>query len=185
MKIYCEHCHKEIQKRVSHQIESYRCGYVICPHCQKRNRRYLSGLDILLYFGFSSLLYSLGLIIVVLLMNTYGTTLFVICMTLAIVFVMYLIMKISCSMIYTHSFFKQEWRYLEIEENQDKIAKKGKREFFIYMAIAFLFATQRPLIGFYPLIVLIFILIITTQVLKLIKRERQLWLSKSKISTKS
>ena len=47
MKIYCEKCRQEISSECNKQIENYKVGKVICPHCHYEQKRYLSEADIL------------------------------------------------------------------------------------------------------------------------------------------
>ncbi len=173
LKLDCAHCHHTLEKEITHHFESYTIGQVECPFCHLKQQRYLSALDIFLYFAFSSLLYSLGLVLVVLLMNRYGTTLLVIAVALILVVIMYFLMKLSCLLIYQHAFFKKEWKETVIQEDAQTVQRKGKREFWIYMALAFLFATQRILIQYYPLVVLLFIMTMAGQILHLIKKEQR------------
>ena len=74
MKIYCEKCRQEISSECNKQIENYKVGKVICPHCHYEQKRYLSEADILLYFGISEVLYVLLSLISVFVFRKLGVS---------------------------------------------------------------------------------------------------------------
>lgn len=172
MKIVCEHCNKDLQKQVYHQFEQFEVGYVICPHCQKKNKRYLSELDIISYFCLSSLMYTFGLILVFTMMNTFGVTWYVIAITLSVVTFMFFMMKGSCTLIFNKAFFRQNYRDLDMQEDQKNVQRRLKKEFMSFMIIAFVFGTQTYLLSYFPLMLLLFMLVVIWQITRLIQREK-------------
>lgn len=173
MKILCEHCHKPITKEVIVQLGHYRIGHVLCPHCHKNSRRYLSELDILLYYSFSAILYAAALMITITLMNLYGSTIPVIAFTLFLVICMFLIMNYIAAQIYLKAWLKSDWKNNSFNENAAKIAKKGKAEFWIIMLVAFIFATQHHLLAFYPAVILTIAIILLIQIIFLYGNEKE------------
>ena len=174
MKLTCEHCHKNINKHIIYQFGHYKTGHFICPHCQKKNKRYLSELDILLYYSFSSILYAAALMLTVTLMNLYGTTFAIILFTLVMVTVLFFILNWIALKIYEKAWLKNAWKNYTFDENSDKIAKKGNRQFWIIMLTAFVFATQKQLIAFYPAVILAITLILFIQIMLLVSKEKDI-----------
>ena len=173
MNAVCEHCHKSITKDVMNQFGHYKIGHVLCPHCHKNSRRYLSELDILHFYSVCAIFYSVFLLITMTLMNLYGTTWMVIIITLINVLILYFIMKYISLNIYKNAWLKKEWKNIHLEENAEKIAKKGKRQYWIIMLITFIFATQIQLIGFYPALILVLCIIQFIQIIFLYGKEKE------------
>jgi len=173
MKILCEHCHKEMTKEVINQFGHYKIGHTLCPHCHKKSRRYLSELDILLFYSICAILYAIALLITMTLMRLNGTTLTVIIITLFNVSSLYFLMKWISLNIYKNAWLKKEWKNLCFVEDANKIAKRGKRQYWIIMLIAFLFATQIQLINFYPALILVLCLIQFIQIILLYGKEKE------------
>ena len=62
MKVNCESCGKPITAQVNSLFEQFEPGRVVCPHCHHQQKRYISEADLLIYFCFSAVLYSIVLV---------------------------------------------------------------------------------------------------------------------------
>ena len=69
MKVNCESCGKPITAQVNSLFEQFEPGRVVCPHCHHQQKRYISEADLLIYFCFSAVLYSIVLVLIFFLLN--------------------------------------------------------------------------------------------------------------------
>ena len=142
MKIYCEKCRQEISSECNKQIENYKVGKVICPHCHYEQKRYLSEADILLYFGISEVLYVLLSLISVFVFKKLGVSAVSIGLLFVLLVASYFISKLISSSIYEKAYFKAEWKNKEFEEDQSAIQRNISWQFMLFFAITITFLTM-------------------------------------------
>ena len=142
MKIYCEKCRQEISSECNKQIENYKVGKVICPHCHYEQKRYLSEADILLYFGISEVLYVLLSLISVFVFKKLGVSAVSIGLLFVLLVASYFVSKLISSSIYEKAYFKAEWKNKEFEEDQSAIQRNISWQFMRFFAITITFLTM-------------------------------------------
>lgn len=172
MKVECIHCHLDLSKKIQANFEQFECGKVICPHCKKEQKRYISEADLLIYFGFSAVLYCLLLSLVFLVFNL-GQISVVTLVLIAILFVIgYFLMKQLINQIYLKAFFKKDLQFKVIEEDAQVVKKRLKWQFMMFMLIALMMSTQPDLIFPFLFMIVAFIIIVMIKVTLSIKKER-------------
>ena len=141
MKIICDKCGKDISIYVDQNFEQFTIGRIVCPECKKRQSRWLTQFDLMLYLGISSMFY---IIIAYLLMNAlnwFGFKWYVIVAMLGLYVILYIILKLIDRSIYLKAPFKKEWMNKEIYEDANKVKKTMRVQFAAYVAIVIMMGT--------------------------------------------
>ncbi|MEG0076885.1 hypothetical protein [Anaerorhabdus sp.] len=184
MKILCEKCSKDLSKSIAETFETYQVGKVKCKTCSKRNTRYISESDLLIYFASSCILYTLAVIAIYFLFNMMSTVSpFVIYGVIFVLFIgMYFLTKNICYYIYEKAPFKSAWKDFEFKEDVEGIKKRLKWQFIMFLLVALMFGSQPNLINYAFLLLITFTILIVIKVYLSIRNERNTFESRKKIS---
>lgn len=177
MKIKCEKCNQELNKAIAKSFEEFQVGFVQCPECKKKNNRYLSESDLLMYFACSASLYTLAVLIIYglfSLMPLIGGWILIVLFALLFT-AMYFLSKSICYFIYVTAPFKKGWQNKQLDENAPEIAKRMKLQFVLFLLVALMFGTQTNLIIYCVILLIAFILLVGIKIrLSLRNEKRQL-----------
>lgn len=184
LKVLCEKCNKDMNKAVAEAFETYQVGKVKCKTCSKRNTRYISESDLLIYFACSCILYTLAVIAIYFLFNLMTTiSPFIIYGIIILLFIgMYFLTKTICYYIYEKAPFKSQWKTFEFKEDVEGIKKRLKWQFILFLLVALMFGSQPDLINYAFLLLITFTILIIIKVYLSLRNERNTVESKKKIS---
>lgn len=175
MKIQCEKCHQQLNKAIAKSFEEYQVGFVQCPECNKKNTRYISESDLLMYFACSATLYTLAVLIIyglfTLLPMIGGWMLLVL---FALLFTaMYFLSKSLSYYIYVAAPFKKGWQNKKLDENAEEIAKRMKLQFVLFLLVALMFGTQTNLIVYCVILLISFIVLVGIKIRLSLRNEKR------------
>ncbi len=139
MKIYCEKCHQDISNECNRNIENYKVGKVVCPHCHHEQKRYISEADILLFFGVSEVFYILLSLAAVYIFGRFGVSTVSILILLVLLVISFFASKAFSSSIYEKAYFKSEVKYKVFNEDAQAIQKSISWQFILFFAITITF----------------------------------------------
>lgn len=146
MKIYCEHCGENITVEAEKMIDNYKVGYVQCPHCKKMQKRYLSESDLLLYFGLSETFYLFMSLIAMFAMNlAIRSVWLMIAIILPLLVIGYFVQRYLIQLVYIKAYFKQDFKNVAFEENQEEIKRSISWQYLLFFAIAITFVTMEDM----------------------------------------
>lgn len=141
MKIYCEKCQKDITVECNKNIENYKVGKTICPHCHYEQKRYISEADLLLYFGISEVFYVIFTYLSVIVINLLGITFTSIFLIFGIFILYYILAKMVSTRIYVNAYFKEDVKNKAFEEDGEAIEKNITWQFVLFFVIAITYMT--------------------------------------------
>ncbi len=170
MKVNCIHCEKEITKQVDNQIEQFQCGQIECEHCKKKQKRYISESDLLIYFAISSIFYAVACVIAFVLFELILSMAFV--FIAVIVMAMYSVLKYANRAIYKNAYFKKDIQDKVIEEDAKTVQGQMKTQLIIFLIIAIWFGTQIEYTALFFILVILFLVFIAFKINSTIKKER-------------
>lgn len=141
MKVVCSYCGKDISKAVQGQAASYQVGKLVCPHCHKQNKRYISAFDLLLNVLGNMVVYGIslsGMYFFVALSQQEKVPLLpaIVTTVAAFVFIVWGISQWSMY-VYDKAPMKQKWANVTIKEDPVLAAKSAKRSFYAFLAMVF------------------------------------------------
>lgn len=171
-KIQCDRCGHEISKNVENAFEQFECGNLLCPHCKKMQKRYLSEADLLIYFGFSAIFYCFLILSIFLLFGSLGFSIVSIVLILGLFCFGWFFMKWWARQIYVKAFFRQDIKEKVIEEDRPAVQKRMKWQFIMFMLVALMMSYQPDLFLPFLFLILAFIVIVFIKVRLAIKNER-------------
>ena len=142
MKITCVHCGKEMNDAATKNTSTYVIGKVICPHCHKQNKRYISEMDLHIISMGNMAIYGIVLSIMCLMtMSFYGGTGKFLPMILATIVVLVIVVVgiTQWSLyVYLHAPMKKDWMNFTMPEDAYEVTKAIKRVFqgFLVLVVA-------------------------------------------------
>ena len=172
MKIKCEKCGKDISVYVDQRFEQFTIGRVVCPECKKKQARWLTHFDLMMYLGISCIFY---IIVAYIMMNVFdwlGFKWYVIVSMLVLYVILYIILKAIDRRIYLKAPFKKEWMNKEIYEDANKVKKTMRVEFAAYVAIVIMMGTGTYSPMIFAAMSLIFGAVIFIKTYFLLKNEK-------------
>ena len=116
MKVNCESCGKPITAQVNSLFEQFEPGRVVCPHCHHQQKRYISEADLLIYFCFSAVLYSIVLVLIFFLLN-WKMQAWILILAVGLFAAAYFAMKYGSAMLYEKAYFKTDLKNKVIQED--------------------------------------------------------------------
>lgn len=165
MKVACSHCGKDISKEVQSQMANYQVGKIVCPHCHKQNKRYISMYDLFLNVMGSMVIYGIVLSGMYLMMvaNQQEKITIVVALVVTVLAFVVVVWGVSrwSTYVYQTAPGKQKWANVTIKEDPIFAAKSAKRSFYAFLAMVFLlgFMTMFINYAYYILGVLVFLLL--------------------------
>lgn len=160
MKVICERCKKDITAEVSNSFQRNIVGNIECPYCGKKQKRYISKADLLLYQTYQEAMYLVIMVILSNVMirtkpNTYSLIILGVMFFIIIVLTAFVKNK-----IYTEGYLKQDTMYKGQIEDDRKI----KKSLLIQNVIYFILMLAYLIIGTYnlPLLLIFIAMIIST-----------------------
>lgn len=141
MKIRCEKCKNIINVPINQAFEQNKVGRIECPHCSKKQKRYISEVDLLLYFGLSELVYLAISLITMGIFEFVGVNLSTGLFIFVILFIAYFGLKAISNNIYTKGYFKEKTMYKELDEDVRAVSNNLYRQLIFFFVIAITFIT--------------------------------------------
>lgn len=174
LKVKCEKCKQNMNKSIAKAFEEYHVGYIVCDECKKKNSRYISESDLLMYFACSASLYTVAVIAIYFLFNLMASVgALVIYVIFAFLFVgMYFLSKYISYYIYIMAPFKKGWQDKKLNEDAEGIAKRMKWQFIMFLLVALMFGSQPNLIMYCFLLLIAFIIIIGIKIKLCLRNEK-------------
>lgn len=174
MKILCEKCGENITVTVGEQLEKNRVGHPICPKCNKKQKRYISEADLLIYLSFSELLYFLLSLITTLLFDWLGLKWY----TIVILIIMFAATVIVTwrfkANLYQKGYFKKDLIYTKFDEDGDKISKSIRWQFILFFAIVITFVTEHSVFYYFAAMALLSVILTIIKARLAINKERKI-----------
>lgn len=165
-----------MDKNIARSFEEYKVGYIECSECHKKNSRYISESDLLMYFACSATLYTLGVMTInflfyLLLINFMNG--FIVYGLIFLLFVgLFFATKYITYYIYIMAPFKKEWKNIKMEEDGPTIQKRMKWQFIMFLIVALMFGTQPDLIMYCALLLVLFIIIVGIKIKLCLRNEK-------------
>ena len=173
LKITCSTCGRSLDKEVAARFEQFKPGTVICPKCNTHEKRYISELDLMIYFGLCCVLYGLGAFALFQAMDGISSWWISIPVMLAIIVCLYFATKYGANYIYLKAPFKQAWKDVRLDEDREAVSNHIKWQFFAFMVVALMFGTSKEYTGYFFLMIAAFAVIVAVKVHQLIRIEQQ------------
>ena len=141
MKIYCEKCHQDITIECNKNIENYRVGRTVCPHCHQEQKRYISEADVLLFFGVSEAAYVLLSFLMDFLFKRWGFSYVTIIIMVLVIIAAYFASKWLSWGIYEKAYFKSEIKNKAFKEDSQAIQRNISWQFMLFFAVTISYLT--------------------------------------------
>jgi len=172
MKIYCEHCKKDITLETDKMIDNYRVGQIVCPHCNKKQSRYISESDLLLYCGFSELFYLIMSALALYLLDFANNILKLVVIVLPLLIIGYLVQRYLIHSLYEKAYFKEEIKNKVIAENGEEIRKRMNWQNILFFALAITFVTMEENKIFFGIVCILAIILTFIKFILSLKKEK-------------
>ena len=173
MKIACEKCHEDLNRLVDQQFEKYMVGSVQCPKCRKMQTRYLSEVDLTIYFAASCFMYLIAATIIFTMMNYLKISWWFIAPIPFIFVICYFIQKNLSRSIYAKGFFKKDTMNIRFNEDKSYISKKIKGQYTIFVLVILVLGNGNSDIRLWLGAILIFSIVHIIKINSLIKSEKK------------
>lgn len=173
MKIYCENCKKNISGYVERNIDEYRVGYVICPYCKQKQKRYISESDLLLYFAISELFYLVLSIITIILLNLANGIWMMLAICIPLLIIGFIIQRQIIHKIYLNAYGKKEYANIDLKEDGPAIIKSISWQYMLFFALAITFITVSEAKIFFGIMCVISVCLSFLKYYLCIKKEKE------------
>ena len=183
MKVSCCHCGKDIGSAVQKQMALYEVGKVVCPHCHKQNKRYVSELDLHIAIMGNMVIYGIVLSLMCFMtMGFYtGTGHLLTTVIMTIIALVIVIVGISNWSLYVYdkAFLKNEWKNYTIQEDGYDVTRGVKRNFYGFISLVIILGLLAMYVHFVFYIVgtLVYLLLMYFKLLKIKRREYEYYVS--------
>ena len=173
MKVKCINCKTDLNKVITKNFDEYLVGRYECSKCRNKQKRYISELDLMIYFGLSCLSYALSIFIVFTLFNIINDIM-ISSIIVAIFFIgLFFLFRIIPLWIYDKTPLKYEWKEYKFSEEEKQISKRMKWQFIMFLIVSFMFGTSNEFTIFFIILIVAFIIITFIKIYLLYKREKQ------------
>ena len=161
---------------VSKRFENFTIGSIECEkgHVQKR---YLSEADIMIYFGFSAIIYTLAYLAIIYSFVYTGVNLINIILIALMFVALFFLLKFVCKYIYVNAPFKKELKDFTFEEDEKAVSRRTKWQFIMFMLVAFMLGVNPDFTGYLIFLLLAFIIITFIKIRFLVRNERRIFAS--------
>ncbi|MFV0479902.1 MAG: hypothetical protein ACK5LZ_04965 [Anaerorhabdus sp.] len=174
MKVKCEKCKQILNKDIAKAFEEYHVGHLECSECRKKNPRYISESDLLMFFACSATLYTLAVIAIYFLFAVSSTInpLIVLSGIFCLFILMYFLSKYITYYIYIMAPFKKGWQNIKLNEDAEGIAKRMKWQFIMFLLVALTLGSQPNLIMYCFLLLISFIILVSIKIRLALRNEK-------------
>lgn len=173
MKIYCEKCQKDISDAVDENIEKFKCGRISCPHCKKLQQRFISELDLMLYFTINCLIYILAVFLIVKIFNKVLSIYYLLIWIIILYVLIYFLQKYLARSIYQEAYFKKDYKNLEIMQDKNIIQKRMRVQYALFICLVILFGSGNYGYWIFAIAIGSFTIVTGIKLYLLIKQERK------------
>lgn len=186
MKVSCCHCGKDMGSAVQRQMALYEVGKVVCPHCHKQNKRYVSELDLHIAIMGNMVIYGIVLSLMCFMtMGFYtgkGQLLTAVLMTIVSLVIVIVGISNWSLFVYDRAFMKSEWANYTILEDGYDVTRGVKRNFYGFIGLVIVLGLFAMYIhfAFYIVGTVVYLLLMYIKLLKIKKREQEYYLSQKK-----
>lgn len=171
MKENCINCKKEINKLIQKNFDEYIVGRYQCNNCKTKQHRYISELDLMIFFGINSISYALAIFIVFSIFD-FVHNIIISSILIFIFFIgLLLFFKFIPIWIYNNPPLKSNWKNTVFTEEEKLISKRMKWQFIMFLLVSFMFGTSKEFTKFFYILIIAFIIIILIKIYLLYKRE--------------
>lgn len=149
MKIYCEKCNKDISIDVSKRFEENKVGNITCPHCNTKQKRYLSETDLLIYLAFQEIVYFILTFSTSIIISIYSFNWFSIIIFIILFIISSIITNLFKKSLYSKGYIKKETMFKSQNEDEKKISRSIRWQFFMFFALVITFFTETTAYWFF------------------------------------
>jgi len=151
MKTQCEHCHKNLKSKTREPFDKLVVGRIICPHCNKENKRYISEFDLLLYLPFTNFLCAVGVISIMYVLDfvLFDNVVLGAILLISILVVGFFIVDQLAKYIYNKAPFKKEWKNKQIDEDSKAVSRRLNYQLTLFLLISALMGINREMLDIY------------------------------------
>lgn len=149
MKVYCDKCGKEITDVVNKTFEENKVGNIVCPHCQKTQKRYLSETDLIIYLAYQEIVYFLLSFVTSQIFIYFKLNIPIIIGFIALFVLTIFATSIFKTNLYFKGYLKQETMYKSRVEDSDKVARSIRWQFLMFFALVITFFTSTTAYWFF------------------------------------
>ena len=142
MKIICDKCGKVLNIPINNAFEQNKVGKIICPECKKVQKRYISEVDLLLYFGVSEIVYLFISLFTMFVFQSLGVTWNTGLLMFAVLIGSYFVLKYISTDIYEKAYFKQATKDTNLELDAREVSNSLYRQLLFFFVIAITFITS-------------------------------------------
>lgn len=118
MKHKCASCKNDLSSNIISNFSNYAIGYIYCPKCKRKDDRYISELDCWIYGLFSSLIYFIGMMVIVFALNVGNIFASIAIIALAAI-ILYKVLTLGIFYIYDKAPLKEKWKHYNFNENSN------------------------------------------------------------------
>ena len=186
MKVSCCHCGKDIGSAVQKQMALYEVGKVVCPHCHKQNKRYVSEMDLHIAIMGNMVIYGIVLSLMCFMtMGFYtgkGQLLTSILMTIVSLVVVIVGISNWSLFVYDKAYMKQAWSNYTMQEDGYDVTRSVKRNFYGFITLVVVLGLLAMYVhyAFYIVGTVVYLVLMYFKLLKIKKREHAYYVSQSK-----
>ena len=154
MKVTCANCGKEIQQEAVSRMMSFNVGRVRCPHCRKKDKRYISTFDLYMFSIGLIVVYSLAAVTPFLITAFIQGTWLGVLLTMGVVIVLFVLVSQWGRYVYNTGMYKEEWKDYAVKDNP-KEAKILQIGVYAYILVILVVGAMSVVIGMLWLVSLV------------------------------
>jgi hypothetical protein len=178
--IKCDQCEESVNiVTLSKKFDNFTIGQVKCEngHIQKR---YLSEADILIYFGFSTIVYSVAYLIIINIFLITGVNLLNMLIIVAIFVFLFIALKYIGKYIFLNAPFKQEMKNFIFDEDEKIVARRTKWQFIMFLLVTFMLGVNPQYTSYIVVLLSAFIVVTFIKVHYQVKNEKEIFNNSNK-----
>ena len=139
MKIYCDKCGSDITDVVNRRFEENKVGNIVCPHCEKAQKRYLSETDFLMYLAYQEVVYFVLSFVTSQVFLHFEIKIWMLLLFIAFLVVTYIATTRFKSALYRTGFIKNSTMYKAQVEDQNRVSRSIRWQFLMFFALVITF----------------------------------------------
>ncbi|NLC96064.1 MAG: hypothetical protein GX675_00625 [Erysipelotrichaceae bacterium] len=175
MEIKCNNCHNNINKIIQKNFDEYIVGRYQCSNCKNKQQRYISELDLMIYFGISCTSYALSIFLVFSIFQYINNLIFIAIFVVILFVFLFFLFRYMPLWIYEKAPLKHNWKTYNFKEEEKPISKRMKWQFIMFLLVSFMFGTSEQYTYFFYILIVLFIGIVFIKIKLLYNKEKEIF----------
>ena len=173
MKINCLKCQENLNPLIDRKFLSFELGNIVCPKCQKKQNRYISESDLLLFLLISEILYFILCALTIFLFNLFNNSMWMVFLLLPLLIIYLFTQRLVARNIYFNAYNKKDYQDFVFNENPKDVKRSIQFRMVLFYSVSVSFLALGSMQGYTLLFIILAIIELFSNYLHCLKRERK------------